>query len=185
MTTSLSDIRVVDDVEVAFATGSESGLRQAYDAHGSLIWSYCQRCVPGAADELTQEVFIAAWRAHERFDPRRGVLPAWLMAIAKNKVIDEYRRRGRRIQSVALDRAPAAAASDEIPEAERLADKMLLAEALDTLNERARAIVELAFFENLTHAEVAERTGYPLGTVKSDIRRGLTRLRSYMEAADV
>lgn len=176
------DLRVVDIVEQAFAQGSEDGLRRAYDAHGALIHTLCARANPTLAADLTQEVFLAAWRAHHRFDPARGPLAAWLVGIAKNKIIDSYRKGGRQVPLVNdPDGIRLASVSHNETEVEDLANRLLVTEALTSLGERPRRIVELAFFEDLTHEQIAERTSVPLGTVKSDIRRGLTRLRRFLE----
>lgn len=175
---------VIDELEEAFVSGSESGLSAAYSAHGSLIHTLCARAHPSAAADLTQEVFLAAWRARERFDPRRGPLPAWLVGIAKNKIIDAHRKSGRQVpvirdnEGTVVDRL-----SDDDAPLDQLANRLLITEALATLPDRPRQIVQMAFLEELTHEQIAERTSVPLGTVKSDIRRGLARLRRYLEAA--
>ena len=177
-------VPTVNAIEDAFRSGSEHGLAAAYEAHGSLIHTLCARAHPKAAADITQEVFLAAWKARDRFDPSRGPLAAWLVGITKNKIVDAYRKDGRqvpeahdadgsRVERVPEDRAPI----------DHLADKLLVTEALTTLPDRARQIVQLAFYEELTHEQIAEQTNVPLGTVKSDIRRGLARLRRYLEAA--
>ncbi len=177
-------VPTVNAIEDAFRAGSEHGLAAAYEAHGSLIHTLCARAHPKAAADITQEVFLAAWKARDRFDPSRGPLAAWLVGITKNKIVDAYRKDGRqvpeahdadgsRVERVPEDRAPI----------DHLADKLLVTEALTTLPDRARQIVQLAFYEDLTHEQIAEQTNVPLGTVKSDIRRGLARLRRYLEAA--
>lgn len=171
-------------IEDAFRSGSEHGLAAAYDAHGALVHTLCARAHPGAAADITQEVFLAAWKARDRFDPGRGPLAAWLVGIAKNKIVDAYRKDGRRVPEVydgdgsRVDRVP-----DDRSPIDRLANKLLITEALATLPDRPRHIVELAFYQDLTHEQIAEQTDVPLGTVKSDIRRGLARLRRYLEAA--
>ncbi len=173
-----------DATEEAFRSGSEHGLAAAYNEHGSLIHTLCARAHPKAAADLTQEVFLAAWKARDRFDPSRGPLAAWLVGIAKNKIIDAYRKDGRQVPEVydhdgqRVERVPEGRAPID-----RLADRLLVTEALATLPERPRQIVELAFYQDLTHEQIAEQTNVPLGTVKSDIRRGLARLRRYLEAA--
>lgn len=179
-----ADIHVVDEIGQAFLQGHNDGLRLAYDAHSPLIYSFCRRALPESASDLTQEIFLTAWKARRQFDPDRGPLPAWLMGIAKNKVIDAHRKNGRQVSiaaSVEVDGHRAEPASAEAI-VDELGDRMLLAEALSQLSERGRLVVELAFYEDLTHPQIAERTGLPLGTVKSDIRRGLARLRRYLEA---
>ncbi len=171
-----------DDVVNAFVNGDESALKHLYDAHSRLVHSYCRRVV-GAdlAADVTQEVFIAAWKSRDRFRPDQGTLTGWIMGIARFKAIDATRARARRPQLVD-EHAPEVA--DDPTDADDLALRMLLTDALQHLPERARQMVELAFFEDLTHTEIAERTNQPLGTVKSDIRRGLERLRRNLEGFD-
>ncbi len=167
-----------------FARGDDAALKAAYDEHGAFIYTFCKRALgPEAGADVTQEVFLAAWKARERFDPSRGSLAGWLVGIAKNKIIDVHRRAGRRVTETEL-----AFESDETTPAtgiDQLADKMLLADALTTLPPRARQVLELAFYKDLTHQQIAEQCDLPLGTVKSDIRRGLQRLRHHLETADV
>lgn len=173
-----------DAIEEAFRSGSEQGLAAAYTAHGALIHTLCARAHPKAAADITQEVFLAAWKARDRFDPSRGPLAAWLVGITKNKIVDVYRKEGRQVPQVRDDdgdRVERVAAGRS--SVDHLADRLLITEALATLPERPRHIVQLAFYHELTHEQIAEQTGVPLGTVKSDIRRGLARLRRYLEAA--
>lgn len=172
----------IDDVEVRFHRGDEDALTDVYNQHSSLVYSYCRRQLGAeAARDLTQEVFVAAWRARHRFDPEKGSIRAWLMGITKNKIIDLFRKRGRRPQIA--DGAEVEYSSDEIDsvQVEQIADRMVLATALDELPDRARSVIELSFYEQLTHPEIAQRTGLPLGTVKSDIRRSLIKLRRQLE----
>jgi len=173
-----------DATEVAFRSGSENGLAAAFTAHGSLIHTLCARAHPSAAADITQEVFLAAWKARDRFDPDRGPLAAWLVGIAKNKIIDTYRKEGRQVPQVSnTDTSRLEHPTDGRSPVDHLADRLLVTEALATLPDRPRTVVQLAFYQDLTHEQIAEHTAIPLGTVKSDIRRGLARLRRYLEAA--
>lgn len=176
------ELRAVDPAEAAFERGDDHALKLAYDAHGSLIYTYCKRSLGAElAKDVTQEVFLAAWRARERFDSSRGSLAGWLMGIAKNKVIDQIRLTGRRVSTVGgTDLVELNATPEQVS---ALADRLLVSEAVDSLPERARRVVELAFYEDLTHAQIAERTDLPLGTIKSDIRRGLARMRRHLEGS--
>jgi RNA polymerase sigma-70 factor (ECF subfamily) len=180
---SAAEIRLVDEVDAAFARGDEDALRQAYDTHGSLVYTLCSRALgPERANDVTQEVFLSAWRARTRFDPAKGNLAAWLTGISKNRIIDAIRAEKRHSDR----RAPEP--TEELPtesEAEHLGDQMLVADALRILPERPRQILTLHYFEDLTHPQIAERTNLPLGTVKSDIRRGLARIRRYLEQQHV
>ncbi|MDH3754255.1 MAG: sigma-70 family RNA polymerase sigma factor [Acidimicrobiia bacterium] len=176
---STGELRVIDAVEAAFAQGDEDALRAAYDAHGSLVYSFCRRSLgDDRAKDVTQEVFVSAWRARERFDSSKGSLAGWLMGIAKNRLIDNIRAE-RRHASRRADSEPV-----ELPvesNVERVGDRMLVADALKSLPERSRTVIELAYLSDLTHTQIAEETSLPLGTVKSDIRRGLASIRRYLE----
>lgn len=168
----------VDPLESAFASGDDRALKDAYERYGSLVYSICRRSADdAAASDITQEVFIAAWRNRARYDPSRGGLGPWLSGITRNKVIDHFRsvsREDRRVDKVKNTPQPAEPTQRQL---EEVTLRMLLVDALDELPERARSVVSMAFFDDLTHVEIAARTGIPLGTIKSDIRRSLDRLR--------
>ena len=181
---ALSGSSPAEDVATAFRSGSEQGLAAAYEAHGSLVHTLCARAHPAAAADLTLEVFLSAWRAREGFDPERGPLGAWLVGITKNKIIDAYRKEGRQVPEIRdTDRDRVTRVPEGRSSVEQVADRMLVSEALATLPERPRNVLRLAFSGDMTHEQIAEETALPLGTVKSDIRRGLARVRRYLEAA--
>ncbi len=169
-----------DELDARFATGDESALRDAYDAHGALVYSIARRTLPdSAAEEVAQDVFVSAWRFRDGFDPAKGTLAGWLVGITRNKTIDHVRREQRHVKL-----------ADALPEEDGIhrdvvsvAETMLLASALAELPDRAREAVYLSSVEGLSHQDISDRTGHPLGTVKSDIRRGLDRLRRHLEAA--
>ena len=171
-------------LDEAFAAGT-ADLRAVYDAHSSLVYSLCRRAL-GA--EAAQEVFVSAWRKREQFDPTRGALGAWIVGITKRRIIDQHRSEGRhadrRADQVLDERSP----SDEPPServAERVVDRMFAAHLLASLPSRTREVIELFYVHDLTHREVAEQTGLPIGTVKSDIRRGIMRIRDEMKVSHV
>ncbi|HSL58909.1 MAG TPA: sigma-70 family RNA polymerase sigma factor [Acidimicrobiales bacterium] len=174
-----------DTLDVAFARGDDEALRGAFDRYGALVHSLCRRAVVPQidADDLTQQVFIAAWRSRDRFDPTKGTLGAWLTGIAKHKVLDAQRAAGRRREDAAGDGGPVPAAGAE--HVDHLAERLLVADALAQLPLERRTVLEHAFFAELTHPEIAARLDLPLGTVKSHIRRGLATLRSHLETAHV
>jgi len=174
----------LDLLEQRFAAGDEAGLRQAYERFGPLVHRLCCRTV-GEADaaDVGQEVWVAAWRGRTRYDRDRGSLAGWLVGIARFKCIDHLRSRER--DRRANDAAEVAGGHDDLHDTIAVtAERLLLAEALRQLDPRPRSVLELAFYSDITHQEIARRTGLPLGTVKSDIRRGLDRLRRYLEGFD-
>ncbi len=176
---SEAELRAVAGRAAPAALSDEASLRSAYDAHGALVYSFCRRALgDDRAKDVTQEVFVSAWRARHRFDPAKGSLAGWLMGIAKNRLIDNIRAEKRH-----SDRR-ADGDDREIPvepAVDRIGDRMLVADALKTLPERSRTVIEMAYFDGLTHQEISDRTDLPLGTVKSDIRRGLARLRHHLQ----
>ena len=175
-------------LSLRFAAGDPAALEAMYAEHGALVHSFCRRSLdPARAADATQDVFLAAWRSRERYRPEAGSLAGWLLGIARFKVIDILRVDGRQPALVADPRNGGDQVFDRtVDEAAvtNLAERMLVAEALDELSDRAREMVRLSFFEDLTHAQIAERTDVPLGTVKSDIRRGLEQMRRHLGGLD-
>lgn len=174
------------DVGVAFARGLEPALEEAYRRWGSLVFTLACRASGNDADaaDITQAVFISAWRSHARFDADRGALPAWLVTITRRRIADHWQARSRDGRRSAADPDLAAALDDPPPTSNSLdtvLDRVVLAHALEELGQPARRIVELAFFADLTHVQIARDLDLPLGTVKSHIRRSLERLRARLE----
>lgn len=167
----------------AWVRGDDSALRLAWEQCGTLIFTYCARSLAdrGAAEDCTQEVFVSAWRSRGRYDPERGSLAGWLMGIARHRVLDAYRSAPRVPMPGLPTTVPDADKPGTTAEADALMDRLLVEHALETLSPRARQVVELAFRGDLTQSQIAERLDLPLGTVKSDLRRGLARLRAHLE----
>ena len=176
---------MIDEVS-SFRCGDDEALRVLYEQHGTLIYSYCRRVVgSNLAADVTQEVFISAWRSRENYDAGRGTFAAWLMTIAKRRCVDALRRSGRRPEFATDTTDPGAEpATEDAVALDRIADRMLLDDVIAGLPSRARRAVELSFFEQLTHPEIAASTGTPLGTVKSDIRRALAAMRRQLGGDD-
>lgn len=172
-------------LDEAFAAGRVE-LRAVYDAHSRLVYSMCRKALGSdAANDVTQEVFVSAWKGRDQFDPTRGNLAQWLVGITKRRIIDHLRSEGRhssrRADADAGELAPIPTELHSEPTVERLADRMLVVDGLSQLTDRARQVIEMAYVADLTHQQIAERTGLPLGTIKSDIRRGLERIRKHLE----
>ncbi|UOY00395.1 RNA polymerase sigma factor [Blastococcus sp. PRF04-17] len=177
-----------DDQEVGrrFAAGDEQALAWAYERWAGQVHGMAVRAFgPGPdAEDVTQQTFVSAWTGRAGYRPDKGPLPAWLVGVARHKIADTWARRDReRRQAEAaisdLQASPSRPTSGGVDSA--VADRVLLLDELDLLGQPQRGIIELAFFEDLTHAQIAARTGIPLGTVKSHIRRTLERLRTRLE----
>jgi len=177
-----------DDAEVGrrFAAGEEQALAWAYERWAGQVHGMAVRAFgPGPdAEDVTQQTFVSAWTGRSGYRPEKGPLPAWLVGGARHKIADTWARRDkqRRETEAAMSEAqavPGGRATSGVDT--QVADRILLLDELDLLGQPQRGIIELAFFEDLTHAQIAVRTGIPLGTVKSHIRRTLERLRTRLE----
>ncbi|MHB2165503.1 sigma-70 family RNA polymerase sigma factor [Alsobacter sp. R-9] len=174
-------------VDAVAARRDRAAFAQLFDHFVPRIAAYLQRLGTEAtlAEELTQEVMVTLWRKADQFDPSKSSVPTWLYRIARNRRIDHLRRD--RLDFV--DPLEPTHDVGEDPDADRLIDLQQREErlrlALDSLPPEQLALVRLAFFEGLSHSEIAERANLPLGTVKSRIRLAFTRLRRLLEADGV
>lgn len=165
------------------AAGDASAVAECIDRYGGLVWSLARRFLPasGDAEDAVQEIFMSLWRQAGRFDPARGSEVAFVAVLSRRRLIDRQRalareRRGGPGESqTALEHA-----ADPSPMAERvegILDAGRARDALARLKPEQQRVIALAVLDGLSHPEVAQRTGLPLGTVKTHSRRGLLRLR--------
>lgn len=177
------------------AEGDADALGALYDRYQRAVYALCARVTrdSGAAEEVTQEVFVRLWRGAASFEATRGRVSAWLLRIAHNLALNEVRRRQSR-PVIAYD-ADWSLESASMADADREGDPAMAAwlreqaaairQALEQLPEAQRVAITMAFFDGLTQAEIAAATGDPLGTVKSRIRIGMQRLRDLLLAGGV
>ncbi|MFF1297470.1 MULTISPECIES: sigma-70 family RNA polymerase sigma factor [unclassified Streptomyces] len=181
MTTAQRTSADIDDSALAdaFLKGDEACLATMYERWGSLVYNLARRSLGDAreAEDVTQLVFLAAWRGRAGYSPDRGTLPGWLTGITRRKVADALAARTRRIELVAAAGAQLLLrATDEAVRPEAAVDRVLLADEMSQLPAPQRRVLNLTFYDDLTQTQIAELTGWPLGTVKSHTRRGLRRL---------
>jgi RNA polymerase sigma-70 factor (ECF subfamily) len=160
----------------AIGSGDEQAMAQLYQRYSDLVYSVALRVLgeTGAAEDILQEVFMRLWRSPDLFDANRGSLPGWLAVITRNRAIDSLRKR--RPESDMTD-VIVSIEPDLAGDAERRRTLDKIRGTLGGMPSLQRSALEMAFFEGLTHAEIAERTGEPLGTIKTRIRAGLLTLR--------
>jgi len=165
--------------------GDEAALSTLYDRYSTMLFGMLMRILRDqqAAEEVLQDMFLQLWRNAAQFDAKRGSLPAWLMVIGRNRAIS--RLRGRRDREVLEeeegDYANTFASGQNIEdEAVRAELARNISAALEQLPAEQKQAVELAYFEGMTQSEIANRTGTPLGTVKTRVRTAMQTLRQIL-----
>jgi RNA polymerase sigma factor (sigma-70 family) len=171
-----------DGLAARFVAGDEFALREAYDRFGRAVFHLATRTLANRddAEDVTQTTFVAAWLGRGTFDPDRGSLLGWLLGIARRKVVDRLRARAREDRITETVRHQAEVGSSGV-DPDQVVDRLVMADELAQLPTDQRRMLELAFFEDLTHQQIAQATGVPLGTVKSHIRRGMQSLKRRWE----
>ena len=157
--------------------GDQLALSELYDRYSSVVYGVALRILQdtGAAEDLSQDIFLQLWRKSEAFDSSRGSLGAWLAVIARHRAIDRLRQRKPESD---IEGCVIASATDLRDETERSLVIEKVRVVMNEMSSDQRTALELAFFEGLTHTEIAEKTGEPLGTIKTRIRSGLQMLRA-------
>ncbi|MFN7917272.1 MAG: sigma-70 family RNA polymerase sigma factor [Vicinamibacterales bacterium] len=182
--------RTAADDQVALermARGEHDALAELYDRHGRLIYSLALRILrdQGDAEDIVQDVFSQAWRQAARFDVTRGNVVAWLVTMTRTRAIDVLRRRKVRPELVhtkmPIDVADGSAGQDVRVEWQHRARE--IRRALGTLPHLQRIAIELAYFDGLSHSEIAEQLEVPLGTIKTRVRQGLLKIRDCLAGA--
>jgi RNA polymerase sigma-70 factor (ECF subfamily) len=161
-------------------SGNQSAMATLYDRYSRLVYSVALRVLrePAAAEDVIQEVFMQLWRNPDNFRASRGSLGGWLAVVARNRSIDVLRRKRA---ATPMEEVALVMPGDLADEAER---GRLMERARTTIQElprEQRKALEMAFFDGLTHSEIADMTGDPLGTVKTRIRTALLSLRKALQ----
>jgi RNA polymerase sigma-70 factor (ECF subfamily) len=166
--------------------GDDDAIRALYSRFGRPVYSLGMRLLGSkeASEELTQDVFLTAWRKAARFDPARGRLSTWLMTIAHNLAVDRLRREtgARRPTLVLVDEVPD---GPGVSEEDAVEERDAAMRALASLTDAERRLLTRAYFRGLTAREIAEADGTPLGTVKTRLRTAMIKVRRANEGKDV
>lgn len=177
----LSDPKPAPDLQLlgSIASGDEDALLALYDRYSRIVYSVLLRVVRdvGAAEELLQDIFLQLWRCPRRFDSARGNLGAWLATVARHRGIDHLRRQ-RSTDTIENANVGSIGGQQHFVETSEAMNKV--ARLLPQLTPEQREVLQLAFFDGLTHIEISQRTGRPLGTVKTQIRGAVITLRKMM-----
>ena len=169
----------------------EAALSTLYERYSRTVFGVGLKLLGGdrsLAEELVQEVFLKVWRSSQTFNPSRGEFSTWLYRVTRNVALDLHRNRARRIRPVPDAEPHIAATQDSSPGPQEIVDDSWLAwrvsRALEGLSAAHREVIELAYFQGLSQREISQRTGVPLGTVKTRTSSALKRLREGLGARD-
>lgn len=169
------------------AAGEGEALSEVFDLHSPVVLGLLVRILGrrGEAEEILQEVFLQIWTQAGRFDPERATPRGWMLMLARSRALDRLRRRDatqRREETVAEEsiRLVRPVGTERLEASEQ---RSRITSALGLLTPEQRNCIELAFFEGLTHTQIAERLQAPLGTVKSRILLGMGKLRQMLSTA--
>ncbi len=185
------EYRALDDpaLVAAVADGRQEAVAEMYDRFHRPCYSFAVRMVggQGEAEEVTQEVFVRAWRSARNYDASKASVQGWLLSITRNLCIDELRRRRRRAaESAGLENVPEPTAAERTDvEAERLMLRDEVRAALQSLSPEQRSAIELVYFHGLTSQEVGEALNVPAPTVRSRLRLGLLKLAGVLQEKGV
>ena len=175
-----------EELVVRIAERDERALERLYERYGRAIYSLVLRMLrdPARAEEITQEVYLKLWRRPSSFSADRGSFATWFLSVAHHRTIDEL--RARRLDVYPLDDGENPP-RELVDDGEDLADiawlreqRVAIRQAMSVLPEAQRRVIDLAYFAGFTQREIAERTGEPLGTVKTRIRLATLKLRTLL-----
>lgn len=173
-----------DDLGRRFRDGDERALEAAYQRYSGAVYARSLRQLGdvGEAQDVTQVVFVAAWRGRDGYRPDEAPLGAWISGIARYKIADAWAARERRRRELAAAGVLSLRPGPVRPGvAEEVSGRLAVLDQLAGLGEPQRTVMELAVFADLTHQQIAARLQMPLGTVKSHLRRSLLRMRRRLE----
>ncbi|MEJ2515860.1 MAG: sigma-70 family RNA polymerase sigma factor [Gammaproteobacteria bacterium] len=178
---------MADSLFQRVASGDNDAVKEVMDRFGGLVWSLARRSCfnPADAEDATQEIFLDLWKSANRYDPSKGSETLFVAMIARRRLIDRIRKQGRepRMEDVSDPGFEAAAAEEG--DSETYTEATLAAKAVATLKPAQKKVLEMGLLRGMSHSEIADATGMPLGTVKTQMRRGLIRVREMMQVGQL
>lgn len=168
-----------NDLVTMLRNGDQSVVSEIYDRYGSVLYGVCTKILrnnTGLAEDAFQESVVKIWKYGKSYDPKKGKLFTWMLNITKNTAIDQWRKNSNRgkiqndIEDVHLDKT----AHSET----RNTDTIDVPENVERLDRSLREVIELAYFNGMTHKQISGELDIPLGTVKTRIRNGIKKLRT-------
>lgn len=181
-----SDASGESALNARFTAGDEAALAEVYRRWSPVVFTLALRSLGDRSDaeDVTQRTFVSAWMSRASYDPSKAKLSTWLVAIAKRRIADTHESLAR-IRAIQAELARQTRPEDLVREPPDLADTILIADEIEHLEPDAQSVMRLAFYDDLTHDQIATRLDMPLGTVKSHIRRSLIRMRNRLEVTRV
>jgi RNA polymerase sigma-70 factor (ECF subfamily) len=174
-----------DRLVAGLRRGDPEALAQAHRDYGGAVLGYLRRALgdPASAEDVHQEVFLEVWRRGPSFDPGRSSLATWILLIARSRAIDHMRKRVPEPRDPLAPGGSALRETEDDPESspDALVERWGMAMRLGRLPEHEAAVLRMRFHDGLSQREIAERTGTPLGTIKTHMVRGLGRLRAMLD----
>lgn len=169
------------DVLRRVAAGEPDSVKLCMDRFGGLVWSLARKFCnnPADAEDAVQEIFTEIWSKADRYDANIASESTFITMIARRRLIDMLRKRGRAPGHVALEDMQVEA-EDQPPDVETQEEVQRVQEVIDTLKPQQQTALRMAIYDNCTHATIAREMDIPLGTVKTNIRRGLQRIRDML-----
>ena len=185
---ALSDEQLMDRLD---SPELDSALSELYDRYNRTVYGVGMKILGGdhsLAEELVQDVFLKVWRSSKTFDPSRAGFSTWLYRVTRSAAIDLYRKRAHKVSQIPDGETHLLTARDSSAGPQEVVDESWLSwrvsRALEVLDAPHREVIELAYFGGLSQREISERTGMPLGTVKSRTASAFKRLRGELAVAD-
>lgn len=178
---------MADSLLKRVADGDSGAVKEVMDQFGGLVWSLARKSCynPADAEDATQEIFLDIWKSAARYDPEKGSETLFVATIARRRLIDRIRRQGRQPQMEDIDAPGFELAASTAAESETFSEAALARKAVAELKPAQQRVLELGLLQGLSHSEIADVTGMPLGTVKTQMRRGLIRVRELMQVDDL